>query len=140
MASTKKTSPGLPVGIPKAVPKQPAEAPKQEPPPVAQTPPQSAVGPGIATCGPVINTPLEPLSETFELAEPVSIRVDAPRVDRQLIPSRDLVTKDEPPAPKLYRVWANGTLQRNGVTYQPGDVIELPEHIASKLCCLTPCD
>jgi hypothetical protein len=40
---------------------------------------------------------------------------------------------EHPDAPKRYRVWPHGTLQRDGKTYRPGDELILPEAEAIKI-------
>lgn len=47
-----------------------------------------------------------------------------------------------PPAPPAkpthatYKVWAHGTLQRDGQTYQPGETLTLPCAIGDNIVCL----
>lgn len=42
------------------------------------------------------------------------------------------------PAKQSFKVWAHGTLQRNGTTHKPGDVLSLTPEEAAKIPCLEP--
>ncbi len=45
----------------------------------------------------------------------------------------------EPPAPLRYLVWSHGALQRNGVTHEPGSILELtPEQATAIGECVQP--
>lgn len=88
------------------------------------TPPATAVEPEIATA-----PELEP--------EPEPTKVEAAKQSRKASGGSP---KPEPtpaePAKATYRVWAHGTLQRNGKVYQPGDMLPLLVDEAAAIPCL----
>lgn len=41
---------------------------------------------------------------------------------------------------RRYRVWSQGTLERDNVTYKPGELLELPPAVGDAIPCLLPAD
>jgi hypothetical protein len=86
--------------------------------------------------------------EAAEVAEAADDRAKrAEAVAAKLAASKPgLIQHPEAPAPAppiaakptagTYKVWAHGTLQRNGKTYQPGDTLTLDAAEADKIPCL----
>lgn len=76
--------------------------------------------------------PSAPVAETEPPPPPAPPSPVAP------IPSRAEKKAAAPPVTTAtYRVWAHGTLQRNGKTYQPGATLVLPIEIGDAIVCLS---
>ena len=89
-------------------------------PPAAVTTPKP-VAPPVQIAAPVATTPAPALAEV--VAKPAIVQLETPA------PAN---------GKRAYKVWAYGTLQRNGTIHQPGDVLNMTPEEAAKIPCLEP--
>ncbi len=95
--------------------------------------------PGLAKAEPSAPTPFASDDIDWAVIKPSA----APKADAPPLESEKLDETMRPPplpppaATRTYRVWAQGDLQRDGVTYGPGATIELSEGVAAGIPCLS---
>lgn len=99
---------------------------KQAPAPTTDT----ASGSTPLAAAPEPSKPKEPASEPKAEA-----KAPEPSPPAQA-PAPAAAPTTPPKSVALYRVWAHGTLVRNGTTYPPGAELELHEDVAKTIPCL----
>jgi hypothetical protein len=65
----------------------------------------------------------------------LSPSVAAPSI-KPTAPTMPAPSSNDPNAPRAYRIWPHGTMERDGVTYKPGATIELRPSEAHGIGCL----
>ncbi len=109
---------------------------KKPPPSLPKTEPSEGEGPLPSPSSDAESPP--PSSERLTFEDDAS---EPPMRARTRVKPAEAPAPPPPePGRKPYRVWRCGTLQRNGKTHQPGDVLFLLPEEASKIPCLTRVD
>lgn len=83
----------------------------------------------------------KPTLDDLEAAEHAEAMADKAAREAKPAPAAKLVASPAKPAPasaaapgkRRYRIWQQGTLERDGVTYRPGETIELSEEQAASI-------
>jgi outer membrane biosynthesis protein TonB len=100
----------------------------------ADTPPPSSKEPEVKA---IPIAPPPPPPKPSPTVAPAPAPPPAAKANSGAAQAQQSAPAPEPPT-RLYRVWAHGTLVRDGRKYRPGDTLDLAPDVAAKIPCLLP--
>jgi len=113
--------------------------PKKEPADEASAAPAPALDRATTAA---VAQPASPFDDPGPLAQPQAkpalVQLDKPAPEKAAPAAPTTTTVDNSKRP--YKVWAHGTLHRNGTIHRPGDVLTMTPTEAAKIPCLEPVD